>query len=91
MTLVQLRYFVAIAEEGDFTRAGAREQSSQPTISGAIRHLETSLGCRLCERDSHHVELTPAGQVLLPIAKSLVALADRAVEEVKRITGMCPV
>lgn len=72
-----LRYFVAVAEELHFGRAAARLHVSQPSLSVQIRKLEHLIGARLLERDSRHVELTPAGVVLLKEATRLLASAER--------------
>lgn len=72
-----LRYFVAVAEELHFGRAAQRLHVSQPSLSVQIRKLEHGIGAQLLERDSRHVELTPAGAVLLEEAKRLLASAER--------------
>jgi DNA-binding transcriptional LysR family regulator len=72
-----LRYFVAVAEELHFGRAAARLHVSQPSLSVQIRKLEHQIGAQLLERDSRHVELTPAGVVLLEEATRLLASAER--------------
>jgi len=72
-----LRYFVAVAQELHFGRAASRLHVSQPSLSVQIRKLEHQLGARLLERTSRHVELTPAGVVLLDEATRLLASADR--------------
>ena len=74
--LRQLRYFVAVAEELNFTRAAERLHMAQPPLSAAIRQLEQQLGVSLLERTTRQVELTPAGQVLLERARPLLAHAD---------------
>lgn len=61
----QLEYFVAVAEDLSFTRAAKRFFVSQAALSQQIKLLEKEAGTRLFERDSHHVELTPAGRSLL--------------------------
>ena len=74
-----LGYFVAVAEELHFGRAAARLHISQPSLSVQIRKLEHSLGARLFERTSRHVELTAVGSVLLEEAHKLLVGADRLV------------
>lgn len=72
LDLRHLRYFVAVAEEGGFTRAAARLHMTQPPLSVAIRQLETELGVLLLDRNSNRVELTLAGRDFYPRAKSLL-------------------
>src|SRR3954447_26851572 len=79
MDLQHLRYFVAVADQLHFTRAARRLYVDQGALSGAIRRLEKELGVRLFDRDSHRVELTPAGAALYPEALSLLAGAERLV------------
>ncbi|WP_018352451.1 LysR family transcriptional regulator [Longispora albida] len=67
-----LRYFVAVAEELHFTRAAERLFISQPALSKQVRLLETQLRLKLLRRSSRHVELTAAGNALLPQARQLL-------------------
>jgi DNA-binding transcriptional LysR family regulator len=68
-----LRYFVAVGEELNFSRAAERLHIAQPSLSRQIRQLERRLGLSLFIRTSRQVELTEAGEVLLPQARELVA------------------
>jgi LysR family transcriptional regulator, hydrogen peroxide-inducible genes activator len=78
MDLDQLRYFVAAAHAGTFTRAAEQEGVTQPSLSQQIRKLEDSLGVPLFERRGRSVRLTQAGERLLPEAKSLLRKATEA-------------
>src|SRR4051794_11970077 len=82
--LRQLRYFVAVVEEGSFTRAAARLHIAQQSLSQQIRILEAQLGVTLFERSSRGVSITSVGAVLLREARPVLAQADRAVEAVRR-------
>lgn len=78
MELDQLRYFVAVARAGTFTRAAEREGVTQPSLSQQIRKLEDSLGVPLFERRGRSVRLTQAGERLLPEAQTLLRKAADA-------------
>jgi DNA-binding transcriptional LysR family regulator len=82
--LRQLRYFVAVAEESNLTRAAQRLHIAQQSLSQQIRTLERQLGVTLFERRPRGVELTEIGQVLLAEARPVLARAERAVEAVRR-------
>jgi DNA-binding transcriptional LysR family regulator len=82
--LRQLRYFVAIAEEGSLTRAAARLHIAQQSLSQQVRTLEAQLGATLFERSSRGVTLTDVGAVLLREARPVLARAERAAEAVRR-------
>jgi DNA-binding transcriptional LysR family regulator len=85
MELRQLDYFVAVAEELNFTRAAERVRVAQPAVSAQVARLERQLGQRLLDRSTREVRLTAAGQALLPFARNaLRAVADgkTAVEEI---------
>jgi DNA-binding transcriptional LysR family regulator len=70
--LRDLRYFVAVAEELNFTRAAERLHLSQPALSKQIRGLETTLRAQLFRRDRRQVELTAAGSALYAVARNLL-------------------
>jgi DNA-binding transcriptional LysR family regulator len=74
-----MRYFVAVAEHGNFTRAAEELHVAQQAVSQQIRALEATLSVTLLRRSSRRVELTPAGAVFLTDAKRLLAASDRAV------------
>ena len=88
MELRQLGYFLAIAEERNFTRAAARIPIAQPAISQQIRRLEAELGERLFLRDRRAIQLTPAGQALLPHARAALQAATGGREAVAALTGL---
>ena len=78
VNLRQLEYFVAIAEEGSFTRASERLLVAQPSLSQQIAVLEAELGGALLERLPRGVRLTMAGQNFLPEARAAISHASRA-------------
>jgi DNA-binding transcriptional LysR family regulator len=74
----QLRNFVAVAEDGQMTRAARKLHLAQPALSQAISQLESELGLLLLERHPRGVTLTAAGEAFLPKARAVVAAADDA-------------
>ena len=88
MELRQLEYFVAVAEEANFTRAAQRIHVAQPAVSAQIQRLERELGQPLLDRSRRTVLLTAAGEAALPYARAaLAAVADIhvAVEELTQL------
>ncbi|MBY3072455.1 LysR family transcriptional regulator [Rhizobium laguerreae] len=78
MELRHLRYFLAVAEEGNFTRAAGKLGIGQPPLSQQIRDLEREVGAALFHRVPHGAELTAAGTAFLGEAKASVAAAEKA-------------
>lgn len=78
MELRHFRYFLAVAEEMNFTRAAVRLRISQPPLSKQIRDLEEEIGTPLFFRRPSGVQLTDAGLAFLPEAKALLESADKA-------------
>jgi len=83
MELHQLRYFVAAAETGSFTKAASREGVTQPSLSQAILRLEDSLDARLFDRLGRTIALTAAGHELLARAQVVLASVGDAEKAVR--------
>jgi DNA-binding transcriptional LysR family regulator len=85
--LRQLATFVAVAEEGSFTRAADRLHVVQSAVSAGVRKLEEELGASLFDRSTHHVKLTDSGRALLPAARATLAAAQAARDAVDEAQG----
>lgn len=85
MELRHLRYFVAVAEELNFSRAAERLFMAQPPLSQQIRQLETEIGVALFNRTNRKVDLTPAGKVFLEESRRILSGADVAVKKAQRV------
>jgi LysR family transcriptional regulator, benzoate and cis,cis-muconate-responsive activator of ben and cat genes len=81
--LRQLRYFVAVAEAGNISRAAQKLFLTQPALSRQIKALEEEIGQCLLERQAHSIRLTPAGEALVREARDLLGRAAEALERVR--------
>ncbi len=87
MELRHLRYFVAVAEAENVTRAALKLHVSQPGLSRQIRDLEEEIGFQLFERSAKSVRLTAAGKVFLAEARAVLQHAEEAVKKARAVTG----
>jgi DNA-binding transcriptional LysR family regulator len=88
MELRQLEYFVAVAEEANFTRAAERVHISQSGISAQIRQLEREVGTELIDRSTRVARLTVAGEAAFEHAKVALKAARAATEAVGEVAGI---
>ena len=82
-----VRYFVAVAEERNITRAAERLHISQPALSAAVRQLELALGVDLLDRSGRVLAVTAAGELLLEQGRDLLGHADRVFDAVRERDG----
>jgi DNA-binding transcriptional LysR family regulator len=88
MELRQLEYFVAVAEERNFTRAAERVHISQSGVSAQIRALERELGAELFDRAARTATLTVAGKAALEHARAALASAEALGQAVGEVTDL---
>ena len=80
-----LKYFLVVAQEGNFTCAAERLHLSQPSLSTQIKQFEESMSAQLFVREKSGVMLTPAGNALMPFAEQVLRLREQAVDSVRAI------
>ncbi len=88
MELFQLRYFVEVADQQNFTRAAERLNLAQPALSQQVKNLEQELGTELLIRGRRQTVLTRAGEIFLPRARALVLDAEAAKQAVADATNL---
>lgn len=88
MEIRHLRYFVAVAEAGNVTRAAEQCLVAQSALSQQLKRLEAEVGAALFVRTARGVQLTAAGEVLLPLARRVIADEALAREEVREYLGL---
>ena len=89
MELRHLRYFAAVAEEQNITKAAVRLHVSQPPLSRQIRDLEEELGVALLERGAKSVKLTGAGRIFPGQANAVLARAEQERDAVRAFANQC--
>jgi DNA-binding transcriptional LysR family regulator len=83
-----LQHFIALAQEGSFTRAARKVNIVQSGLSNSIKELEEELGTRLVERTTRKVSITETGMLFLPRARATLASLDGAVQAVRAHNGV---
>jgi DNA-binding transcriptional LysR family regulator len=86
--LRHLRYFVAVADAGTFTRAAKRMFVAQPTLSQQIRRLEEMVGSPLLQRRREGLRLTRAGVALLEESRAILSLVEQGVSRARQAAGL---
>jgi DNA-binding transcriptional LysR family regulator len=88
MELRQLEYFVAVAEDANFTRAAERLHVAQPGVSAQVKQLERELGLPLLDRSGRTVTLTEAGEAVLPFARAALNAVTGSKQVINELTGL---
>src|SRR6202047_4690048 len=85
MELRHLRYFLAVSEASNFSKAAAQLRVAQPALSRQIRDLEEEIGVELLRRSPRGVRLTPEGRLFLEEVRQLLKRTDESVEKVRAL------
>jgi DNA-binding transcriptional LysR family regulator len=88
MELLQLEHFLAVAEEGSFTRAAARVCRTQSAVSQSVKKLEEAIGVPLFARDMPELSLTEAGRAMVERARRMLLLRDDAIRQVGELRNL---
>src|SRR5436190_2955766 len=88
MELYQLQYFIEVARNRNFTRAGKRLNLATPALSLQIKKLEKELGTRLFNRGQKETLMTPAGEMLFEKAQALLTMADSVKQSVNEVSEL---
>src|SRR5690606_12320824 len=80
-----LTYFICVVEKASFTSAASALHISQPSLSAAIKKLESKLGLKLLNRSTRNLKLTREGEILYEEAKKLTVHFDHIAKEMKRL------
>jgi LysR family hydrogen peroxide-inducible transcriptional activator len=83
MTLTELRYLLALAQQKHFAKAAQACHVTQSTLSAGIKHLEDNLGVVLVERQRQFLRFTPLGEQLIPLATDIIARVDDLTQKMK--------
>ena len=88
MELLQLEHFLAVAEEGSFTRAAARVCRTQSAVRQSVKQLEQAIGVPLFARDIPELSLTEAGRAMIDRARRMLNLRDDAIRQVSELRNL---
>lgn len=88
MELLQLKYYVTIAENLSFTKAADLLHVSQPALSYQMKRLESELGARLFDRGRRKIALTSDGEIFLPLAQAVLFQANEAIRIFREHLGV---
>src|SRR5579863_6987412 len=88
MDILQLEHFIAVCEEGTFTRAAERVFRTQSAVSQSIKKIEDEIGAPLFARGMHDVTLTETGKVVLEYARRMVRLREEATRQIGALRNL---